>query len=176
MILFDLKCGHGHIFEGWFGSSAAYDQQQSAGMIACPVCANTQIAKSVMAPNISAKSNQISRRPSIPQDPPQPSKTSLPLSPENAVALANVSSQMAQMPPGVREILHTLAEQQAKALKTSTYVGQNFAEEARAMYYGEQDDRPIHGEASPQDASDLLDEGIAIMPLLVDGKPRRAQN
>ncbi len=176
MILFDLKCGEGHIFEGWFGSSAAYDQQQSAGMIACPVCADTHIAKSVMAPNIAAKSNQRKQPSSVPNTITETGGASPEAPLEQPVALANLAAKMPGLTPQVREILHNIAEQQAKALATSTYVGRDFAEEVRAIYYGEQDDRLIHGEASPQEASDLVDEGIAIMPLLVDGKPRQKQN
>lgn len=58
MIVFDLKCGAGHVFEAWFGSSADYESQRSRGLIACPMCANTAIEKAVMAPNVAAKGNQ----------------------------------------------------------------------------------------------------------------------
>ena len=57
MIVFDLKCGGGHVFEAWFGSSGAYEEQRSAGHVRCPVCDDGTIAKAVMAPAISAKSN-----------------------------------------------------------------------------------------------------------------------
>src|SRR3546814_2063882 len=59
MIVFDLKCyDRGHVFEGWFGSSADYEKQRASGMIACPVCGDTQVRKAVMSPAVSAKSNQ----------------------------------------------------------------------------------------------------------------------
>ena len=57
MIVFDLKCGGGHVFEAWFGSSEAYESQCAAGHVRCPVCDDGTIAKAVMAPAISAKSN-----------------------------------------------------------------------------------------------------------------------
>jgi hypothetical protein len=57
LIVFDLKCGGGHVFEAWFGSSGAYEEQRSAGHVRCPVCDDGTIAKAVMAPAISAKSN-----------------------------------------------------------------------------------------------------------------------
>ena len=45
MIAYDLQCGNGHQFEGWFEDSRAFDRQKKQGMIACPVCDDTQIAK-----------------------------------------------------------------------------------------------------------------------------------
>ena len=65
MIVFDLKCGHGHVFEAWFGSSAAYDAQKAGGLVACPICGSGEIDKAVMAPNIGAKSNQV---PAVPAE------------------------------------------------------------------------------------------------------------
>jgi hypothetical protein len=58
MIVFDLQCGAAHVFEAWFGSSADYERQAAAGMIACPVCGDTQTSKAVMAPAVAAKSNR----------------------------------------------------------------------------------------------------------------------
>lgn len=58
MIVFDLKCGTGHVFEAWFGSSDAYEAQRAGGMIQCPMCGDGDIGKAVMAPNVSAKGNQ----------------------------------------------------------------------------------------------------------------------
>ncbi|MFN3434711.1 MAG: DUF1178 family protein [Sphingomonas sp.] len=58
MIVFDLRCGVGHVFEAWFGSSAAYDDQRAAGQVVCPLCDNRDIAKAVMAPSIPSKGNR----------------------------------------------------------------------------------------------------------------------
>jgi hypothetical protein len=58
VIVFDLKCGTGHVFEAWFGSSDAYEAQRTGGMIQCPMCGDGDIAKAVMAPNVGAKGNQ----------------------------------------------------------------------------------------------------------------------
>ncbi|AIT06435.1 hypothetical protein MC45_08705 [Sphingomonas taxi] len=58
MIVFDLRCGLDHVFEAWFASSAAYDAQAAAGLLACPMCGDTAIAKALMAPSIPAKSNR----------------------------------------------------------------------------------------------------------------------
>lgn len=64
MIVFDLRCGTGHVFEAWFASGAAYDDQAAAGQVACPLCGDTAIAKALMAPNIPSKGNQRGEMPS----------------------------------------------------------------------------------------------------------------
>lgn len=58
MIVFDLRCGGGHVFEAWFASTAAFDDQRDRGLIACAICGDTAIAKAVMAPNVAAKGNR----------------------------------------------------------------------------------------------------------------------
>lgn len=55
MIVFDLKCGAGHVFEAWFGSSGDYEDQRARGLMACPLCGDTTVGKAVMAPNLPAK-------------------------------------------------------------------------------------------------------------------------
>lgn len=57
MIVFDLRCGNGHVFEAWFASGSAYEQQAGAGQVRCPVCDTADVAKAVMAPNIPVKGN-----------------------------------------------------------------------------------------------------------------------
>ena len=64
MIVFDLKCAAGHVFEAWFGSSAAFEEQRVGGLLACPLCGDSDVAKAVMAPAVSAKGNS---RPADPQ-------------------------------------------------------------------------------------------------------------
>ena len=56
--MFDLLCGHGHVFEAWFGSSSDFDSQRERGLVACPLCSDTQIVKAVMAPAVAAKGNR----------------------------------------------------------------------------------------------------------------------
>lgn len=64
MIVFDLRCGTGHVFEAWFGSSDAYEDQRASGLIQCPICGDGDVAKAVMAPNVGAKGNQVAPVPS----------------------------------------------------------------------------------------------------------------
>ncbi|MGH6780939.1 MAG: DUF1178 family protein [Sphingomonadaceae bacterium] len=140
MIVFDLACAeNGHVFEGWFGSSDDYETQRAKGWLACPMCGSADIAKAVMAPNIGAKGNQREAA--------------------NPVALANDG------PEKIRRMMAALADAQTKALEGSDYVGERFADEARAMHLGESDHRAIHGQASVEDAKALIDEGVAVSPL-----------
>ena len=57
MIVYDLRCGAGHVFEAWFTSSGAYEDQRGRGLVACPICGDTDTGKAVMAPAVPAKSN-----------------------------------------------------------------------------------------------------------------------
>jgi hypothetical protein len=58
MIVFDLRCDGGHVFEAWFGSSDAYARQREGGLLSCPVCGSAAVDKAVMAPAVAAKGNQ----------------------------------------------------------------------------------------------------------------------
>ncbi|QIG52887.1 DUF1178 family protein [Altererythrobacter sp. BO-6] len=143
MIVYDLICDAGHRFEGWFGSSADYAGQRERGLVSCPHCGSGDVGKAPMAPAVPAKSN--TRLETPPADRQQ------------------VSSQ--PMPPEVQQALAKLAEAQAKALKQSTWVGDKFAEVSRKMHYGEADEKPIHGQASLEEAKGLIEEGIPVAPL-----------
>ena len=144
MIVYDLHCDNGHRFEGWFGSSADYDSQQARGLVDCPECGSRTIAKAPMAPAVPAKGNTAGPRPAAKE-----------------TQLSN-----APMPPEVEAALKQLAKAQAKALKSSTWVGEKFADEARSQHYGEKAEAPIHGKATRKEAEDLAAEGISVAPIL----------
>ena len=57
MIVFDLRCADGHVFEAWFGKSADFDDQAARGLVVCPVCGGSQVVKAAMAPGVPAKAN-----------------------------------------------------------------------------------------------------------------------
>jgi hypothetical protein len=61
MILFDLKCGEGHVFEAWFRNSGAYEAQAAASEIACPICGDIRIAKAPMAPRIGKSRQEVEK-------------------------------------------------------------------------------------------------------------------
>lgn len=58
MIVFDLRCMAGHVFEGWFTSSAAYEEQAQSGGVACPECGDTHISKAITAPRVNCGARQ----------------------------------------------------------------------------------------------------------------------
>ena len=154
MIVFDLCCQpDAHRFEGWFGSSDDFADQQARGLVTCPVCGSAAVAKALTAPNLARKGNQrASVTASIPaamHAPPAPA----PLAPEAVAALK------------------AIAKLQAEALKSSTWVGEKFADQARAMHYGERAAALIHGQATPDEASALIEEGIEIAPILFPVAP-----
>lgn len=152
MIVYDLSCDSGHRFEGWFGSSADYEDQRTKGLIECPHCGCKDIVKAPMAPAVPAKGN---RR----------AETQTPDA-ETTQHSANLP-----VPPEMRAALQAMAKAQAEALKHSTWVGGKFAEKSRAMHYGEEDAAPIHGEASLDEAKALAEEGVAIAPILFPVAP-----
>ncbi len=168
MIVFDLKCARDHVFEGWFASSQAYEDQRARGLVACAFCGSTDVAKAVMAPRLNAKGNQQVMVPASRIEPESAATT------PPAVAVSNASPPVdaAQM----RAVLQALAQAQAKALSQSTWVGSDFAERARAMHYGEEDHTPIHGQAEPDEAAALIEEGVAVAPLPFPVIPPEAQN
>ncbi len=147
MIVFDLSCSEGHRFEGWFGSSDDYAEQKQSGLLACPECGSEEIGKAPMAPAVPAKGNRRA-------------------GPRETTQVAS-----GEMPPAVKKAFVALAKAQAKALESSTWVGDRFAEKAREMHYGETDQTAIHGQATQDEAEDMLAEGIAVAPLLVPVAP-----
>jgi len=163
VIVFDLKCeGQGHVFEAWFGSSADYADQKARGLLACPLCGDTRIGKALMAPAVAAKGNQ--RREIVPP-PQQPAG-------EADTAPVAAGPDEAKM----RALVEALADAQKKVLEGSTWVGRGFAEQARAMHYGEQDKGSIHGEVAPAEAKALAEEGINVAQLPFPVIPPEAKN
>ncbi len=162
MIAFDLNCSNGHRFEGWFASSEDYSKQQSSGLLACPVCNDIAVQKALSVPHVPKKGNQRSVRVPIPY-----------------VAAPTVAGERAKtdaLPPAVVEFVQKLAVTQTEMLKQSQWVGGQFAETARAIHYGEEADRLIHGETSADEATALMEEGVQVAPLLFPVVPPSAKN
>ncbi|WP_420137588.1 DUF1178 family protein [Sphingomonas sp.] len=149
MIVFDLACAQGHVFEAWFGSSDDYENQRVRGLVSCPLCGAVEVSKAVMAPNVSPKGN---------------------------AATSPVPVQNGPAPAEMKAMLTALAKMQAKALANSEHVGQRFAEEARAIHDGDAPDRQIHGQATREEAKALIDDGIAVTPLPLPIAPPETQH
>ncbi|MGF7147744.1 hypothetical protein FHS96_001353 [Sphingomonas zeicaulis] len=158
MIVFDLRCDGGHVFEAWFGSSGDYEDQKARKLLNCPICGDAAIEKAVMAPNVGAKGNQavVVR--------PQAIEAALPAAPAGPDAAR------------VKRALAELAKAQERVLADSEWVGRGFAREARAIHDGDSDRRSIHGEASLAEVKSLLDDGIGVAPLPLPLVPENKRN
>lgn len=147
MIRFALRCANAHDFENWFKDGAAYDRMAAAGLVECPQCADTRVAKALMAPAI-AKVRGAKGRPEAPEAAPPPA-------PPAPVAGGPMPAQ----------VLALLQRVRAEVEKNCDYVGPGFAEEARRIAKGEAAERGIYGEASEAEAEALRDEGIEVAKL-----------
>lgn len=137
MIQFTLKCPEGHRFDSWFKSAEAYETLKAAGHVSCAVCGSGEIEKAMMAPRV------------------RPSRKSAAKGEEKAGALSQPASPAEQ----------ALAKLKAHVEANSDYVGLEFASEARAMHSGDVPERAIHGEAKPEEARKLIEEGVPVTPL-----------
>lgn len=153
MIRYDLLCEHDHKFEAWFRDSSAFDEQAQAGEVQCPYCGNDQVRKAVMAPAL-AKSGK------------EPMSA-----PQRQVAIDAAEKAADDMREGTdpqeaaQALMEVVTKLQKHVEETCDYVGDNFADEARAIHYGDAEERGIYGEASLQDTQDLREEGIDVMAL-----------
>ena len=143
MIRYALTCDKRHGFESWFKSSTAYDNQVARGLLVCPVCGSAKVEKAMMAPTVARHERRPAPRPAAAED-------------KSPVALISEHE---------RELRSKLKELRDHLIKNADYVGPQFADEARKMHYGEIEHRSIYGEASPEEATSLLDDGIEFHPL-----------
>ena len=155
MIRYTLVCERQHNFESWFANSAAYDKQVKRGLVGCPICGSIKVDKAIMAPRLGRSGKPID----MPQAPPE--------APAPAAAPAEAPAPVAMMSSQEREFRSKLKELRDHLTRNAENVGRKFPEEARKMHYGEIDHRSIYGEASPQEAKDLHEEGIEFHPLPV---------
>ena len=154
MIRYALNCDKGHDFESWFQDSTAFDKQAKRGLVSCPHCGSAKVEKAIMAPRLARSDKRIDM-------PPAPPEAPAPAAPAEAPA------PVAMVSPQEQEFRTKLKELREHLTKNADDVGQKFPEEARKMHYGEIEHRSIYGEASPQEAKDLHEEGIEFHPLPV---------
>jgi hypothetical protein len=135
MIRYALKCAKAHEFESWFQSAAAFDALRAAGHVGCPVCGDAQVEKLLMAPSV------------------QPARK----------AAAGAEKPDLAAPASALE--EAMAAMRAQIEANSEYVGVNFVAEARKIHAGESRERSIYGEARPEEAKKLIEEGVPVAPL-----------
>jgi len=152
MKVLDLQCQHGHVFEGWFGSEDDFQSQKQRGLVQCPFCADDQIDKRLSAPRL----NLGAREPAALTASSHSSSVTRPLTTPSAPVEASM------LPPALQAAWLELAR---KVVAGTEDVGSRFADEARRMHHGEVQERAIRGQVTAHEALQLLDEGIAVMPL-----------
>ena len=159
MIKYQLICDKSHEFEGWFGDSAAFESQQESGFLHCPVCGSADVRRALMAPNLASpktrKTDLAEQQPSAqpePQPQPQaPQQASAALPPAAARKMQELMSEMRALQTRIREECRD--------------VGNDFAEEARKIHYGEVEPEGIYGQATAEEREALDEEGIEIMDM-----------
>jgi hypothetical protein len=154
MIRYNLRCERGHAFESWFQSSAVYETQEKRKLVNCPSCGSAKVERAIMAPQIVSKK----ARDRVVEPAPTAASTEV-----TAPTSTSTPLLMAQE----RELRAKLKELRDHIVKNADNVGERFPVEARKMHYGDIEHRPIYGEASPDEARSLIEEGVEVSPLPV---------
>lgn len=139
MKIFDLQCGAGHRFEGWFASAEDYDAQRAKKQVGCPSCGAQEVER---VPSATRFNTGV----------PAP----LPAAP---------AEQGPQDPMALAEKLYSRLLDEI--LTRSEDVGTRFPAEARRIHYEEVPARMIRGQASQEEHEALLEEGIPVALLPV---------
>jgi hypothetical protein len=151
MIRYNLRCEKGHSFESWFQSSSAYESQEKRKLVSCPACGSVKVERAIMAPQIVSKKGREVAVPTAAE------------APTTDAAAQSTPLLMAQE----LELRAKIKELRDHIVKNADNVGERFPNEARKMHYGDIEHRPIYGEASPEEARSLIDEGVEVSPLPV---------
>ena len=150
MIRYNLRCAKGHSFESWFQSSAAYESQEKRKLVSCPACGSVKVERAIMAPQIVSKKGRDAAMPA-----PSEAATA-----ETAAPTPLLMAQELELRAKIKELRDHI-------VKNADNVGERFPNEARKMHYGDIEHRPIYGEASPEEARSLIEEGVEVSPLPV---------
>jgi hypothetical protein len=178
VIRYALGCGNGHEFEAWFRGFEDFERQRDAGLVACPACGTVHVEKKLMAPAVATSRAREARaghqvvaaaeaggagsgsaRAAATGSPPQARPQPRPQPWTEPVATA--------LTPAQADLVAKLRELRAQVTANAVDVGEAFPEEARKIHYGEKEARGIYGAASREEVRELLDEGVAVMPLPV---------
>jgi hypothetical protein len=153
MIRYNLRCERGHAFESWFQSSTAYESQEKRRLVSCPSCGSVKVERAIMAPQVVSKKGREDSRGA-----PAAEIASTEGAPTEATPL--LMAQELELRAKIKELRDHIT-------KNADNVGERFPNEARKMHYGDIEHRPIYGEASPDEARALIDEGVEVSPLPV---------
>jgi hypothetical protein len=142
MIRFSLKCPDGHVFESWFKSTDAFESLRKSDMVTCPECGAAAHDKALMAPNVRAARDSATDQP-----------------------VSDVQADMHALAAPSSDAEAALKELRRKVQDNSEYVGERFADEARAIHLGDAPERSIYGETSRDEARKLIEDGVPVAPL-----------
>jgi hypothetical protein len=167
MIKYQLICDQNHEFEGWFQASAAFDAQAESGLLRCPLCDSDQVKRALMTPNLASPKRRKAIEPTLAE--PAPNSANPPLTnpmlanptPAPQSALPTKSEQVQAFGAALAE----LRQLQQKITKDCRDVGDNFAEEARKIHYGEVEAEGIYGRTTHEEREALEDEGIDVLDM-----------
>ncbi len=149
MKVLDLQCLQGHTFEGWFGSEDDFQSQLGRGLVQCPVCGAGEVSKKLSAPRLNLGATP-------PREVPAQAEPAT-----QGTAPRDAAGAVALPAPMQRALLEAMR----KVVEITEDVGTGFAEEARRIHYGEVPERGIRGQATPEQAAALREEGIEVMSL-----------
>ena len=169
MKVLDLQCGQQHVFEGWFGSEDDFQSQLKRGLVQCPLCGDADIVKRLSAPRLNLsgareKSAGIAQEQTRQASAEPSDKTSPEGAREEAAPARQDLVAGAQVDPALAAAWMAIAK---RIIANTDDVGDKFAEEARKIHYGETKERSIRGKASAYETQALLEEGIAVLPMLL---------
>ena len=147
MKVLDLHCRQGQVFEGWFASEDDFQRQLRDSLVQCPLCADAHISKRLSAPRLNLGARQTTAESAAPV-----ADAVVPTSPADGPGMSLQAAWLSMA---------------RKVLASTEDVGPQFAQEARRIHHGEAEARAIRGQASHEETMQLLDEGIAVLPLLL---------
>jgi len=136
VIKYNLICKCGSNFESWFASSSEFDSLLKKKIIKCIYCDSSAVQKTVMAPRLTRKSNQMLKKTKLQK---------------------NIKKQLVNFKKYIE--------------KNCEDVGERFPQEARNIHYDKKTSKGIYGKATPEETSELIEEGIDVCTLpWVDNK------
>ncbi len=154
MIVYNLACEHSHPFEGWFASPFDFENQRDRGLVECPVCGSRQIQRLLHAPRINFGGGGGVRE-----------RASEKAHQEIETAKASDTNGEFISSDDYKKLVGAMQSFAKNVRESTDDVGERFADEARAMHYGDKPPRGIRGRADAQTAQALREEGIEFQSL-----------
>jgi hypothetical protein len=142
MKVLDLQCAQGHRFEGWFASEDDFQSQSQRALVQCPLCGDPSVVKKLSAPRLNLTTCRTD-------------------------AQSGAENQAVGTPVNQQALDASWLAVARKIVANTTDVGTQFADEARKIHYGEAEIREIRGQTTVNEARDLIEEGIVVVPLML---------